>query len=200
RTLLGGGLIGSYLHVLTNPLFGEFWNERLAIDPLDIAIGGPSPVLSVPLAQVGAANSEIRFTVSASDIDSLEPLKITAEGLPPGASFTTTAVTNDRTTGAFTWTPTTSDVGRSFAITFTASDGQLSDTKQVTVSVVDASPLALSNATASASRQLAVDSIATVAGSNLATETRTAPTSRLPIDLAGTRVTINGIPAPLFSG
>jgi uncharacterized protein (TIGR03437 family) len=197
RTLMGGGIIGSFLHVITNPLFGEFRNERLAIDPLDLAVGGTAPVLTVPKEQVGTANTEIKFNVSASDLDSFDPPAITAEGLPPGASFSTTAQNSDRTVGTFTWTPTAADTGRSFDILFTASDGELIDTKQVTVRVVEASTLTLANA--GDGRQLAIESIVTVAGHNLAAESKTAQATRLPIDLAGTRVTINGIAAPIFS-
>ncbi|HEU0185823.1 MAG TPA: M36 family metallopeptidase [Blastocatellia bacterium] len=197
RTLMGGGVIGSFLHVITNPDFGEFRNERLAINPFEIADGGAAPVLTAPKDQVGTANTEIRFNVSASDLDSFDPPAITAEGLPPGANFTTTAQNSDRTVGVFTWTPTAADTGRSFNIVFAASDGELSDTKQVNVRVVEASTLTL--ASAGGGRQIAVESIVTVAGRNLAAESKTAPATRLPIDLAGTRVTINGIAAPIFS-
>jgi uncharacterized protein (TIGR03437 family) len=197
RTMMGGGMIGDFLHIITNPLVGEFRNERLAIDPFDIAAGGPAPVLTVPKEQVGTANAEIKFNVSASDLDSFDPPAITAEGLPPGASFSTTAQNSDRTVGTFRWTPTAADTGRSFDILFTASNGELSDTKQVTVRIVEASTLTLANA--GHGRQIAIESIVTVAGQNLAAESKTAPTMLLPIDLAGTRVTINGIAAPIFS-
>ncbi|HEY6401855.1 MAG TPA: IPT/TIG domain-containing protein, partial [Blastocatellia bacterium] len=197
RTLMGGGIIGDFLHVITNPLAGEFRNERLAIVPFEISAGGTAPVLTVPKDQVGTANTEIKFNVSASDLDSFDPPTIIAEGLPPGANFTTTAQNSDRTLGVFTWTPTPADTGRSFDIVFTASDGELSDTKLVTVRVVEASTLTL--ASAGDGRQIAIESIVTVAGHNLAAESKTAPATLLPIDLAGTRVTINGVAAPIFS-
>src|SRR5262249_55052461 len=97
------------------------------------------------------------------------------------------------------WTPAPADTGRSFNVSFTASDGRLSDTKQITIRVVEASPLTLAQAGDSKGGRLAADSIASAFGADLAADTKAAQTSRLPFDMAGTAVTINGIRAPIFS-
>jgi uncharacterized protein (TIGR03437 family) len=199
RTLQGAGVIGDFLYVITIPDTEASRNERLLVNPLELAFDNQPPVLNVPGPQVGKANAEIKFTVSASDFGSFAPISITADGLPPGAHFETVAISNNRTVGAFSWTPTAADTGRSFNISFTASDGQLSDTKQVTIQVVEASPLILAQAGNSKGGQLAADSIATALGADLAADTKVAQTSRLPFAIAGTTVTINGIPAPIFS-
>jgi putative Ig domain-containing protein len=93
------------------------------------------PVLSVPGEQDGKANTKIKFTVVASDPDSLGRISITADGLPPGASFETVAMTSNSKIGEFSWVPTAADAGSSFIVTFTASDGDLSDTEHVTIHV-----------------------------------------------------------------
>jgi uncharacterized protein (TIGR03437 family) len=199
RTLLGGGVIGGFFYMVSTlgPL--GYRTERLPIAPLDIVFGGQPPVLAAPATQVGAADTEIKFTVSASDLDSVAPLTIAADGLPSGADFTTRTVNNNRTVGVFKWTPTTADIGRSFSVSFTASDGQSSDTKQVIVRVVEALPLALMSPGGANGGRLAVDSIGVAFGSNLAAGAETARSPRLPFDLMGTTITINGVPAPIFS-
>ncbi|MCI0665145.1 MAG: hypothetical protein L0220_29115 [Acidobacteria bacterium] len=110
---------------------------RLPIAPLEISSLDRPPILTVPVTQVGAANTQIKFKVTASDLGSGVPLPITAEGLPARARFTTTVITNNRTEGTFKWTPTAADIGSSFNLAFTASDGRLSDTRVVTVRVVE---------------------------------------------------------------
>jgi uncharacterized protein (TIGR03437 family) len=199
RTLMGGGAVGDFLHVITNPLPGEFRNERLLVNPLELSPDNQPPVLAVPDTQVGKAGAEIKFTVSASDFGSFAPITITANELPAGAEFTTAVVNNNRTLGSFKWTPTPADTGRSFNVSFTASDGQLSDTKQVTIRVVEAAPLTLAQAGDSKGGRLAADSICAAFGADLAADAKAAQTTRLPFDIAGTTVTINGIRAPIFS-
>jgi uncharacterized protein (TIGR03437 family) len=199
RSLEGGSKLGGDFYVVSAAGGLGFRTERLSIDPLELAIDNQPPVLTVPDKQVGKANTEIKFTVSASDFGSFAPIAITADGLPPSANFETVAISNNRTVGTFSWTPTAADTGRSFNVSFTASDGELSDAKQVTIQVVEAAPLTLAQAGNGRSGQLAADSIATVLGANLATDTKVAQTSRLPFAIAGTTVTINGTPAPIFS-
>jgi hypothetical protein len=93
------------------------------------------PVLSVPDTQVVKANAEIRFNVSATDFDSLGPVGIAVQGLPPGADFEIVAMSNNSTLGTFSWTPTAIEPGSSFKIYFIASDGELTDTEEVTIEV-----------------------------------------------------------------
>ena len=59
-------------------------------------------------------NSQIGFTVSATDSDSDDTLTLTNGTLPAGATF-------DVQTGAFSWTPTFYQDG-SYTVTFTATD------------------------------------------------------------------------------
>ena len=64
--------------------------------------------------------------------------------------------------------------------------------------MVAGSPLAAVNAADFRTGALSADSIAAAFGSNLAVRTEIATTLPLPTELAGTTVTINGLPAPLF--
>jgi hypothetical protein len=71
----------------------------------------------------------LQFTVSASDPDGTTPI-LTTSTRPDGASF----VDNGNGTGTFTWTPTFDQAG-SYPVTFTASDGSLTDTEEITITV-----------------------------------------------------------------
>jgi uncharacterized protein (TIGR03437 family) len=193
--LTGSGVIGGFFYVFS--ALAE--NYRLSIAPLDISSPDRPPILTVPVTQVGAANTEIKFKVSASDLGSGVPLTITADGLPARARFTTSVITNNKTEGTFKWTPRAADIGNSFDLSFTASDGRFSDTRVVTVRVVECSALTLANALGAKAGRLTSDSIATAFGANLAIGVKTAESEQLPFELAGTTVTINGIPAPVFS-
>jgi uncharacterized protein (TIGR03437 family) len=195
--LTGGGVIGGNLYIVSAP----FLLFRLSIAPQEWSFLDRPPILTVPATQVGAANTEIKFKVSAGDLGSGMPLSITAEGLPARARFTTNVINNNRTEGTFKWTPTAADIGSSFNLAFTASDGRSSDTRVVTVRVVECSALTLANAGSKEAKEkgLAVDSIATAFGAHLANSVRTAESEQLPFELGGATVTVNGIPAPLFS-
>jgi len=71
----------------------------------------------------------VTFEVNATD-SAGEPLTLSAEGLPPGASF----VDNGDGTGAFSWRPSVTQVGE-FPITFIASDGTGQGSATVTITV-----------------------------------------------------------------
>ncbi len=192
----GSGVIGGYFHVVSS-LPDEV--SRLSIAPLETSFVDRPPILSAPAAQVGTANTEIRFKVTASDLGSGAPLSITAEGMPERARFTTNVITNNRTEGTFRWKPRAADIGSSFNIAFTASDGRSIDTKVVTVRAVECSELTLANAAGSGDGRLAADSIASAFGANLAFASMTAEAEQLPLELAGTTVTVNGIKAQVAS-
>jgi PKD repeat protein len=73
----------------------------------------------------------LQFNVTASDPDGTVPA-LTAQSLPTGATF----VNNDNGTGTFTWTPSAgASTGSPYTVTFTASDGTLSDSKSSTITV-----------------------------------------------------------------
>jgi|GEM_PF-5587825 len=68
----------------------------------------------------------LTFTISATDSDN-DPLTYSASDLPFGATF-------NRTTQNFNWTPNFSQAG-DYPITFTVSDGLLTDTETISIEV-----------------------------------------------------------------
>ncbi|HOW14305.1 putative Ig domain-containing protein [Methanosarcina sp.] len=70
--------------------------------------------------------STLTFKVSAKDADG-DRLVLSASGLPQGASF-------NKTSGNFTWTPAVGQAGV-YTLTFEVSDGYLTDSENVTVTV-----------------------------------------------------------------
>ena len=85
-----------------------------------------APVMTVPGPQTVVAGQPLTFSVSATDPDG-DPLTFGATGLPSGATF-------DTGTRQFTWTPIDSQAG-SVSVTFTASDGQLTSSGNVAITV-----------------------------------------------------------------
>jgi uncharacterized protein (TIGR03437 family) len=198
RTMFNGAVFGGFLHAVGG-LGGVANHERFKLDPFTLVNSNQPPLVVVPPPQqVAIPSRELKFTVSAQDLGSGTPITITAEGQPPGAVFTVTNDTNNSARGEFRWTPASSDTGRSLTVNFTASDGALSDVKSVVIRVVSASPLTAVNAADFRIGPLAADSIAAAFGSNFATRTEAAQSLPLPLALAGTTLTVNGIPAPLF--
>jgi hypothetical protein len=84
------------------------------------------------LASIGdkgvSENASLSFSLSATDPDG-DLLIYSAAGLPSGASLA------DR---IFTWTPTYDQAG-SYPVTFTVSDGELTDSQQITITVASVS-------------------------------------------------------------
>ncbi|HUV82326.1 MAG TPA: putative Ig domain-containing protein [archaeon] len=82
------------------------------------------------LGSIGARSVDVEdtlaFTVSASDVDG-DSLTYSATGLPNGASF-------DTASGAFSWTPADGDA-TTYVVTFEVTDGYLSDSEVVTITV-----------------------------------------------------------------
>ncbi|MFN0087012.1 MAG: M36 family metallopeptidase [Blastocatellia bacterium] len=200
RALAGGAAVGEFFHAVAGatPAVSVRSNERTRINGVTPVQLNQPPVLAVPADQIAVAGMELRFTVLANDLGSGTPLTITAAGLPSGAGFTTEAVTNNSARGAFRWTPGAADIGQRIIVRFTVGDGQFNDSKTVSLRVVSASPLAAVNAADFRTGALAADSIAAAFGINLAVRTEIATALPLPTELAGTTVTINGEPAPLF--
>lgn len=92
----------------------------------------PSPNRAPVLAAIGSRTvgegSALSFTVSGSDPDG-NPLTYSASGLPSGATFTPS-------TRTFAWTPTYSQAG-SYSIVFSVSDGTLSASETVSITVTN---------------------------------------------------------------
>lgn len=205
RTRLGGTTQSGFVYGIggISPVTGGTTttrtNERFKLDGFTIISPNQPPLVTVPvIQQIALPNRELTFVVSAQDLGSGVPITITANGLPNGASFNVVNETNNSARGTFKWTPAANDVGRNIPISFTASDGSLSDVKAVTVSVVQASTVAAVNAADFRIAPLAADSIAAAFGTNLAPRIELAQSFPLPLMLADTMLTINGIPAPLF--
>ena len=89
-----------------------------------------APVLTPIGSKTIGAGSPLTFTVSATDPDG-NSLTYTAANLPANATFNPA----NRT---FAWTPTSAQVG-TVTVTFAVSDGSLSDTEPVGITVTEAS-------------------------------------------------------------
>lgn len=85
-----------------------------------------APVLEAIGARSVAENALLSFSLSANDPDG-DSLTYSANGLPAGSTFT-------GATRTFSWTPTFEQSG-SYAVTFSVSDGKLSASETVTISV-----------------------------------------------------------------
>jgi PKD repeat protein len=101
--------------------------------------GNAAPTLNPIGDQLATAFVNLHFTVTATDADDTNDDTVTLSmgpGLPPGATF-------NAGTGEFSWTPSDAD-GGTHTVTFTASDGLLSDSEEIdiTVSVDNRPPVA----------------------------------------------------------
>ncbi|MCI0330420.1 MAG: carboxypeptidase regulatory-like domain-containing protein [candidate division Zixibacteria bacterium] len=100
---------------------------------VEVSFGPHPPVLASIGNKFVLAGRELAFNVSASDPDGTTP-SFSITGLPSGAIFFDSL--NGR--GRFSWTPTLSQVGN-HDVTFTASDGSLTDSEPITIAVIDPS-------------------------------------------------------------
>jgi len=113
-----------------------------------------APVLSTISDKSVYLGDSLNFAVDATDPDS-DSLTYSAQNIPSGATFT------NRT---FSWTPSESQVA-SYNVTFVASDGQLQDSEQITITVnaADTLPPSVTNISpASGSIQVPLNSLATL--------------------------------------
>ncbi len=179
-------------YVISNQL------EALPIHAITPVSPNQPPVLAAPASAVAIVGTETQFEVIANDLASGTALNLKAEGLPANATFTINTEANNNTRGLFYWTPKPEDAGRSWTLMFTASDGQFVDRRTVTLRVVAAESLAVVNAASYFGGAVAADSIAAGFGANLAPRTEQAQATPLPLAMAGTSVTVNGLPAPLL--
>ncbi|MGE5179703.1 MAG: FG-GAP-like repeat-containing protein [Bacteroidota bacterium] len=93
-----------------------------------------APSLRWPPSPIVEVGGRLSWIVTAADLDGDPIASLTASGLPPGASFTTSA---DQTSGTVTFTPSTRQTG-DYPVTFTASNA-LAGSAQATIHVADAS-------------------------------------------------------------
>ncbi len=94
--------------------------------------GNQAPVLAAIGPRSTAEGTNLNFNISASDPDTTIP-SLSTSTLPAGAAF----VDNGDGTGTFDWTPLYTQSGTYF-VTFYASDGTLSDSEIVTISIYEA--------------------------------------------------------------
>jgi PKD repeat protein len=101
--------------------------------------GNAAPVLAAIGNKLAPADLPLNFSAVGSDagdqVDDILTYSV-APALPPGATF-------DTNTGAFAWTPTTTDAG-TYTLTFCVSDGRLDDceTIDIVVTATNAKPIA----------------------------------------------------------
>ncbi|HEY5998126.1 MAG TPA: PKD domain-containing protein [bacterium] len=88
-----------------------------------------APVLQLIADQVVVEGAELSFAAHATDQDGTKPA-LSAAPLPAGARF----VDGGETWGTFSWTPAVGQAG-TYQVTFTASDGALSDQQAVRITV-----------------------------------------------------------------
>ncbi len=84
-----------------------------------------APVLGPLGDQTATAGTLLTFSVTATDADS-NPLTYAASNLPAGASFAQ---------NVFSWTPTETQIRSYPAVRFSATDGDLSDEEEITITV-----------------------------------------------------------------
>lgn len=103
--------------------------QAIVSEAITITVGqgaGHAPVLAAIGNKSVNENASLSFSVSATDQDG-DALSFSATGLPSGASFAGQT---------FSWTPGYDQAG-SYSVTFTASDGELTDSEPITITVVD---------------------------------------------------------------
>jgi len=90
------------------------------------------PVFDPIGPQNASEGTGLNVPVSASDPNGTDPV-LTAEDLPPGASF----IDHNDGTGDLDWTPTFLQGGSMYDVRFIASDGDSADTEMVTITVAE---------------------------------------------------------------
>ena len=118
-----------------NPAVSAMQTFRTALLPPPPPPANAAPVLALIGDRQAAENSPLTFALSATDADG-DPLTFSADLLPHGAALN----------GAvFSWTPDYAQAG-AYTITFTVSDGALTDSEPVAITVADTNRPPLVNA------------------------------------------------------
>ncbi len=90
------------------------------------------PILFPIGAKTVSVNEKLQFSISAIDTDLETELVYTCTSIPSGGKFESASTT-------FTWTPTSTQIG-DFKVVFTVSDGSLTATETITISVKAETP------------------------------------------------------------
>jgi Putative Ig domain len=114
----------------------DTWGNLLRFQPATPPVTHDQPpTLQAPASLTVVSGSALSFRVNASDPDSPpQNLTLSCINCPTGASFPEISG-HARVTGVFTWTPAHAQAGKSYNITFTASDGFQSSNASVIVTV-----------------------------------------------------------------
>ena len=123
------GLSDSQVHYIAVTAYDATGDESVYSNVVQSAVVVPTnhaPVLAAIGSKSIVEKTNLVFSVNASDSDG-DSLTYSASSLPGGATF-------NSTTRTFNWTPTNTQAGN-YVVTFTASDGKLSDSKMVAINV-----------------------------------------------------------------
>ncbi len=101
-------------------------------ETITITVIGNRPPVLTPVGNKSVQTGRLlTFIVDATDPD-LDPLNITAQNLPEGATF------NEVAPSTFNWMPAVDQAG-TFMVTFNVSDGELTDSETITITVTEGS-------------------------------------------------------------
>ncbi len=133
-SLAGNGDKGDSITVTVTPNDGTVDGAPVTSGPVTVQ-NTPPTINDVPAGATIDEEAAYTFTASATDPDA-PPQTLTfslAGNIPAGASI-------DASTGLFTWTPTGAQGPGSYTFDVVVSDGSLTDSETITVTVADATP------------------------------------------------------------
>ncbi len=107
---------------------GTEYSTEIYSMTIDVKAINDAPLLETIGDKIVKEGQELSFIIAASDIDS-ENLELTVTGMPIKASL-------DGVTGEFSWKPGYQDAGE-YQLTFTISDGELTDSETIKITVND---------------------------------------------------------------
>jgi hypothetical protein len=123
---------GTSALTLSGVVVGDINGQAVEISVTDGQITvNSAPVLDAIGAKSSNEGDSLNFSISATDANGDE-LSYSASGLPDGASF-------DPATTTFSWTPRYDQAGV-YTVHFQVSDGQLTDSEDVTITVIQPYP------------------------------------------------------------
>jgi len=122
---------GSYIIriIVSDGLLEDYEDITVTVNEVNLA-----PVLNPIGDKMVSEGALLQFTVTASDFDvPAQTLTYSASNLPPGATF-------NPTTRVFSWTPASGQAGVYSGVHFEVSDGYLTDSEDITITVTVVKP------------------------------------------------------------
>lgn len=118
---------GTYTVFLT---VSDGTDTHQATTTITVSSGSPNnpPILDPVDDKSVEVDSNLKFTISATDFDKKDKLTYSATNLPTGATF-------NPNSQKFDWTPTSSDVGTHLNIIFSVTDGTDTDSETISITV-----------------------------------------------------------------